>query len=973
MESRQRGKSQREQAQQDESVSGSKRRGRLPGFGFRKALAGAHHAANNERVESELQNKHEPDSETAIVASGRIDLQWINKLVFVQEFDRAYAELMQICLSSLDHVEAWFRIVEIAVRTGRDGILLEQIRLLLEPQGLAVGGTSVSSAAHIAAVPRAVLLAKFLLLIRIAERNQRDESDEHFINPTLNSGTRQSSVQDVFALGQSDSEQGLSLPRSYLGLASLEAGRRGYLLGKSIRLARSPLVADDLAPQDPQEVEIEKFAQENGNRGQNSVSAGIDDAIIAISEEIKQMLLDHKDDYAVWYVYGCVSELLGNLTQAMDSWNRAYDLSPRSLCVLSTLSELQQIGALPVSEQVDYSSEFEGLDRFAVHGSYETHFLLYEEFLQLGEFRLAIAALRTLADWMQRQRGEVPIEIEIVCLFGAMKAHRLEGNSGAAESCRREAENLTVSFKKSGENIEALAFVAARADEFDLPSLARMCYFSILTSLHGTKETILKIAAHCVSRFSSRALAECLRVAYRNHKGDPEMRFCQLLCTLAIDDVPVKNYLERKNAIRRLLADEDVGAALSLLQEANQETSEDPEVQYYLAEIYARMGSPELALKHYDKMYSLDDLNAESVIRFLQFQLKNKAYAAVDSMSRRLFESGILTLAQEGEVHWALAAASFARERVEDARHSVAHALRCAPWNMTFIALALRLHNPALQLVQTSVEEVNEIESLLSAFEDMVLAEGTALSSDLKQKWIRKGKEFIGSGHLEFAFLMACGVFNDLSADEDVARFFCLAAGAYDSRLAAARLMLLLNGKKEGLSLAFIGTCIARIYSFANEWSLVGEWIDIAFKSSLDDSSLRLQLFELEALKHLFEGNQTGRAKALIEAVLDGYQDRKKVPKDIEILHGYLIVLNGDIKNGIEKMRNNLQEEASVFGLYCYLKALDRVGGFPDARSQELKAFFNKIPLNRLEQKLIEEIHMILGINQVDAIVRLPC
>ncbi len=884
-------------------------------------------------------------------ASTSIDsqLQDINKLIFVQEYDLALQNLFELSKRSPHAAEVHFRLVEVGTRVERDHELREHFTQLLQehPQNLEL------------------TLARTLLEIRVEERKQSADDESQLVNPSLRGNAI---AEGGFPLPEKASELSQLLPRSYFGLSAVESGRRGHVVGKSVRVARNPLVADDHNPVGIHEQEISNFKREGGV-AQDGADGGMDSELIrSLSQEMAKLVLENKDYYAVWYVQGCVAELENNLGQAVEAWTQAYQRNPSSLAVLATLSELQQIGALSSDHETDYSRLFEQLDRFAVHGTYETHSELYYEFLDAGEYRLAIASFRTLADWMQRQKGSVPTEVEILCLLGAMRAHRMEGNSGAAESARREAENLAVSFKKSGENLSGLAFVGQISEEFELPTLARMCYFAVLTNSEAGKDLVVRTAAHCVSQFPSRALSECLSTAYKNHAGDAEIRFCRVLCALAVADVSAKEYLVRKNKIRDLLANEDVGEALGLLQEALAETQEDPEIHYYLAEIYTRLDSDDLALNHYRRMYALDALNAESVMRYVHFLLRLKHYSDAQRVAAELLHLNVLSDQQQGELYWGLSACSFALENREDAGSYIERALQCDPWNLTFLALAMRLHVPSLQ-----ADLAREVESLLAQYENLALGVDSKLDEEFCKVWLKKGNMLCQRGYAELSFLMACAVFKDQHSSENVVEFLSQASASFDTRLAAQRLMVMLRETDLKPNFSHLAYCIARMYASSGEWELVEEWSDIALKGGLTDAESKTRLLEIEALKLAVTGQNYSRAQHLLEAAIDGHPAGKKAPPEMGVLHGYLILVQGELKTGVDKMVQHMTKEPSVLSLFFMIKGLARAGQLQEEGSSWLSELFARSPRNSLEQKLIEEIYFVVGSEQPGALVNLTC
>lgn len=945
-------------------------------------LVGSREDRNDRRI------RGKGHGELTVVEPAFESLERVNKLVFVREFETAFLELREICANNPGHTEGLFRLVEIGLRIDRQP---ELKRLLAE----------LEASASEAQQKMVVHAARLLCEIRAVEQSVDSDSEGQLVNPSLRNAEGFSQVsaenfgtgRDVIALGRGEADlgSGLTLGRSYLGLAGLESSRRGYIIGKSVRVARAPLVADDYAPFDPNKSEFEDFERTSLAASPDGRSPSDEEASRILSE-CSDLLVTFPDSYAVWYVHGCASELAGHLSQAIDSWINAYRRNPKSLAVLSTMSELQQMGALGSRQEVDYGKLFETVDRFAVHGTLETHTSLYHEFLRSGEYRLSIAALRTLADWLQRQKGEVPPEIEILCLLGAMKAHRLEGNSGAAESCRREAENLAVSFKKSQQDLAALAFVAARAEEFELPSLARMCYFSIISSPHAAKDLVMRVAAHCVSQHTSRALAECLKTAYRIHRGDSEIRFCQVLCALALSDVSVKGYLDRKSQIRDLLEREELADAITLLQECARQITEDPEVHYYLAEVYSRLGAEQLATKHYEAMYALDPLNTESVIRYIQFLLKMKQYEESENCARDILENGFVTAEQEGEIHWSMAASAFAREQLDYSRIAIERALSCDPWNMSFLALAMRLTSPAVVSDVPRGDELREAEALLTQFEDSILGEAEVLTHDFVERWVAYGTKVVRAGYFDFGFLMACAVFRDWHAEESVIEFMSLAGAAHNSRLATQRMMLLLqrprsdarpggkasrqhSGSGAALSirelLGQLSLCMARTYAHAGDWPLVDEWVDIATKSGMESSSSKAMLFSLEAVRLIFSGTRIDRARALLEAAIDCSDKKGPGAERLAIAYGYVLVMQGEIKAGVEKIQHNIKQGSNILNLYFAVKALERAGQLKRLGSDVLDRFFASTPSTQLESRLVNEVHVVVGTLKQGAVMNL--
>ncbi|MCA2961764.1 MAG: tetratricopeptide repeat protein [Silvanigrellales bacterium] len=918
------------------------------------AQAGRAGAGLEKRRLRELRALREATPSSTRVDLGR-SLREVNKLIFVQDFEKAGKLLRRLSEVYPADYEVQFRRIEVAARTEE----LEDVcheytsRALHNPQVLALQ------------------LAASLAEIRFLERSH-DEGDEHdaLVNPSL------SSRRDVTGLsleterlqggGISGLAGGLSRDaRSlYSSLGSTSAARVSAM-GGLVRIPRNPSVADDAVPEEMPPL-ADAFADDAARvAGESWNERQVNPAVVKANE----LVALHPDHFAAWYVAGCAFEYVGDLSRAVDAWTKALRLNPSSVSVLSTLSELQQIGALS-QESEDFTQRFESVDKYLVHGSFETHMELHKEYLARGEYTLAIAALRTLADWIQRQRGEVPPEIEAVSLLGAMKAYRLAGNVPAAEACRREAENIVIAAKKGGESPSQMAFMGQAAEEQGLAPLARMCYFSVLTSRETSEDLAIRTAAHCVSVMPSHSLKEVLQTAYQIHGGHTELRFCALLCALNVAGVPVKRYMERRAKARTAVGAGDLGGAVALLEEGFRETDEDPEAQMLMGECLWRIGRRDESSTHFARMYWLDSLNAEFALRFVSHLVRLGEFSRAEQVALQAMDIATLGQAQLAELHWVRATSLHSFGQQEEARIQMNKALAADPWNAGYLALALRLLAPenSVSLPQPDV---------LVRFEDWVDSRGKTFPKDLVAPWLERARAALRAGWVEYAWTMARTLFLYCSHDEETTAFYASAGAAWNSRNATQQTLQLLSKGDVKSGLPLLATMVARIYGRSGEWALVDEWTDIAVKAGLEDRKLRSRLFEVEALALALKGVEFPRAQSLIEAAIDVYEgtggSAAKMPPGMGVLHGYLLLAQGDIKGGLDRMRTHTKEDACILNLYFLVKGLSRAGRLADSEREHLEALLASVPVDSLEQKLIEEIHCVAGLRKSRRPVNLTC
>ncbi|MEN9528137.1 MAG: hypothetical protein RI932_10 [Pseudomonadota bacterium] len=888
----------------------------------------------------------------------------VNKLIFVQDFEAASRQLAQLASLFWNDPEIHFRRIEVACRTEILAEIIEEYKRLraLNPEHF-----TLEAAWLLAHIRQEELMTDDVP----AAKDVRDLSLE----------SARSRIKDVVALdgdaeafaerrgGNRDeaTRQLLSRWESSRSLPAIPSSR-GW------RVERSPAFPDDLFPSGvptlpdaSADVEDIPMADEQDDAQSIKVSQAVKTQHPLLTDALK--LRDKQPtSSAAWFVLGCALELTGHLQEAVDAWTRAYQLNPTSLAVLATMAELQQIGALPESS-IDYAEKFEQLDKFLVHGTYETHIQLYRHFLEKRETAHSIAALRTLGDWMQRQRGEVPPEIEILCLLGAMNAYKQDANSSAAEACRREAENIAIACKKAPKSSAQIAFIGQISEEYGLPNLARLCFYSVLIAKDTPLDLASKTAAHCVANYASLSLKECLKTTYLNHSGNAEIRFCQLLCELTLSSVAIRPYMDRKNKIRDALSRNQAAVALQLMQEALQETNDDAEIHFYMSEMLSRLGVTERAKHHFSMMYELDSLNVESVLRYLNFLIKTKEYFSAQEIARKTNEIPNLTPQQRSELHWVRASALLAVSETEEAKQEIDRSLKSNPWNSQYLIVALKLSIPTA--IKTN--EPNFGDWTFAVLDEQLTSSQPTFSEDVLNQILEHGRRALQAGLSEYAFILGKILFMHQEKNESVIEYFSKVGASYQPRLAAQQTLLLLQTGDKKWTFSHLAMCIARMYSQAMEWPLVDEWLDIAVKAGVEDRLVRSKLFELEALKLALNGTNFRKAQSLLEAALDIYDGSQKVPSDTGVLHGYLILAQGNIKAGIEKMQTCMAEGSSIQSLYFLIKGLERAGRLSGSEGENILRLYNLAPTNMLEQKLIEEIYCTVGAYRVGTPVNLAC
>ncbi|WP_186645606.1 tetratricopeptide repeat protein [Fluviispira vulneris] len=855
-----------------------------------------------------------------------------NKYIFVQDFERAEAILKQLTRKHPEDYEILFRRVEVSSKRDTLPELIHEFKKLCKDFPLSK------------AIEFAHILAKIRLL------NQIDSKKDKMHTPIKHAFEATRNIEHI-------SPQRMPLVN--------------MLSNKKLRINRTLDIPDDyIAEESPKFDSIHFDADIKKEKS------------AATNPESKEYLLEktlnlqskYPENYAAWYLAGCALECNGKLSEAIEKWDHAFKLNSKSTSILATLTELQQLGVIPENSP-DYSEIFESLDKYLVHGHFETHTSLYNEFINSGDHKNAIGALKTLADWLQKQYGEVPIEVEILCLLGAMQAYKLAKNQAAAEACRSEVENLVIACKKSPRDMNQISFIAQLCEEYGLKSVARICYFAILISLDTPQDLIIQTASHCVSTNPSDGLLECLKVAYKNTHGCAEVRFCMLLCGLKIEKVDISEYMQKKNKIRELITiDSNSPVIFPTLDELYSLYNFDPEVNYYLGEINSKNGNYNKAKKHFQNMFSLDYFNTDGTLRYIFFLLKSHDYNTAREVAQEALTLATITEQQANEMHWSIAAAFYSEGGFEKTHHEILKSLENDPWNHSYLVLYLRAN-----LNIDGNEFLKEKENIIKEFEEALLnLETTSLhKNEIIEKLISHGNDCLRSGFSEYAWVLAkCAMLMSENINEQLLYFLAKAGAGYNARTAVQQILLLLrqkNGPKE-FHFGTLSTCIAQIYSFSGDWPLVDEWLNISKNNrALFNKVTKPKLFELEALSITMKGSDLKRAQSLLEAAIDSYDNIHKVPMDTKVLHGYILVAQGQFNAGIEKMQNNISSNASIQSLYFLVKGLERAGQLDNTTKETISHLFQIYPTNTFEQKMIEEIFYTVGSKNPTSPVGLAC
>ncbi len=436
------------------------------------------------------------------------------------------------------------------------------------------------------------------------------------------------------------------------------------------------------------------------------------------SEELNQLLQEAFDyynennqSYAACYLAGCAFYYIGYFKEAYQKLKESLSLNPKSTSTLLILHEMQNKGLLTESHE-DYLLQLEHLDRFLVHGKLKTHTEVYEEFLSKKQYDHSIQSLKILYQTIINEYGNIPMEIELSCLLGIMKAYELMGNSTLFEAAKHEVENFVIAYEKSESSPEDIYFIGELCEKHGIQYLAKNCFKWILLNKESNAAICIKVANSFVFKYASETFLYALRQAYERHYLHQELRNAVLICQLVLKPIIVNDYMQIKEIIREFIHSQENEIVYDYLNILCTKFSSDPEIHFYLAEINLSRGIIKNAFTHFQAMYALDKHNLDTSLKYIYFLLRVGDYNSAKFVSNELSEIKNIPLEILTELQWCLAICQLSENNYTEAKNTIKHAINQEPWNPNYITLFIRcsLHIYNQDIVMEGINLIDQIE-----------------------------------------------------------------------------------------------------------------------------------------------------------------------------------------------------------------------------------------------------------------------
>ena len=407
-------------------------------------------------------------------------------------------------------------------------------------------------------------------------------------------------------------------------------------------------------------------------------------------ELYQQIIKDHGPSAAAYYGLGFTLEATNQLDRAVFNYNQSVTIDPNWYPSYFGLSQIHyNLGDEKKGDQYFY--QFESLAPYNVYGNFETHRKVSQEFLTQGKYLEAETAISTLSEWWFENKGQCPNEIQVYEALATSRIQTAQGDRHEAESRRNRAKTIAQQMLATADTPEnVLYFVARVLEEFDEFQLAFKFYRQILKIAGNNPAIVQKIGSQFLSLGEFELANSLFDEAWQANPNNAEIRFCRLVAQLKGAKVNVEDYLIGKERLRQLSQNAgDRVEILALLHSLLAKFQNDPEVHLRLGDLYLRLGNTERASRHYNRMYELDMLSNQSIIKYATFVMQHGdpevAMKAMGPLTKRVKTDPALSKDDLCEIGW-LKATYFSRKgEIQASREQLITILNIDPWNVSYL------------------------------------------------------------------------------------------------------------------------------------------------------------------------------------------------------------------------------------------------------------------------------------------------
>ena len=389
---------------------------------------------------------------------------------------------------------------------------------------------------------------------------------------------------------------------------------------------------------------------------------------------------------AAFYGIGYSMEIQGYIDRALANYEQCVNLDGSWYPGYFGLSQAYyQLGDNKKGDYYFYL--FEEQAPYTVYGNFETHKKLCEEFLVDDEFKNAVQAIKSLAEWWIENKGFCPTEINLYEKFSLSRIADKQGRGRDAKRYRSQADDIAQKILDDAHSSESvLYFVAKTLEEFSELEMSLKFYKKILSKEVTHPEMVQKIGGQFISLGEFRLAKELFSEAYKYNPDNSEIRFCLLVSDLRLNNINVEEYMIGKERLKKLIegSGEKV-ELLSLLNNLLSMYSDDPDIHGHIADCHLALGNFYRAKIHYKKMYDLDSRSTISSLKFASFEMQYGDMSQAKSVLEGTENLKNLTADQLTEIHW-MKSTFYLREK--DYHKSLQHLRKIQildPWNVSYL------------------------------------------------------------------------------------------------------------------------------------------------------------------------------------------------------------------------------------------------------------------------------------------------
>lgn len=592
---------------------------------------------------------------------------------------------------------------------------------------------------------------------------------------------------------------------------------------------------------------------------------------------LKEWMQKYGETAAAYFGIAFAFESQGNYESAIQAYRQSISADPNWYPAYFGLS---QIFYNQNDEEAgdNYFFLFEKCAPYNLYGNFETHRTLSTEFLKKGLLIEAELAITSLSTWWHENQGDCPIELKTYESFALAQIAEASGNFKKKEGYEKEGVkllNFALTSNQYNENV--YFFLAKTLEEFSQTFLVHEVYKKIAKIAGSNEQLMQKIGHQYLSEQEYDKGLELFDLAYQHFPDSSVVRFNRLILNLAKQNIDIEDYLQTKEKLNKLIANEgDKIELLSLMHALLAKFSHDPDVLGQISDLYFTLGNIGKAEKSFHEMFLLDGKSVVSMLKYASFLMDIKKPTDAYKILTNIKEPTKLNHEPYNQYLYLMAAYSYYNHEYEQSLEHTEKLLQSDPWNVTFIALKIGC------LTKKHFPELSDLTEML----DIQRTGGADINwNDFEQ--ITRSLDHQNSAALVYERDKLYFLYHHEHAN----LLKLLASGAiFDSQVTYAQILKLLNTNFDSPWLIFgLGKLQKELWQF----EVASSWFNLILNTSSSSTQIRACCYLELADIYVWQNEKLAKAVEYLKIAQDL---DKSVSKQATIILSHAYIKIGEIR-----------------------------------------------------------------------------